>query len=95
MKDIALDLSDSTTAQLIMSPYLYICGALYLGQMLTWIGVLRTIPLSIAYPFTSLTVITILASGVSFFGESLDLGHVVGSLTIMAGISILMHNKQA
>lgn len=90
LKNVALDLNGQGVDRLLTSPIFYTCIVLYLGQVVAWIGVLRTTPLSIAYPFTSLTVVTILLSGVFLFGEPLDLGHVLGSLVIMAGLTILM-----
>ncbi len=95
LKTLALDLNGGSAMQLLMSPIFYLCGVLFLGQIVSWIAVLRVTPLSIAYPITSLTVITILLSGVFLFHDPLDLGHIAGSLVIMFGISILTTRQRA
>lgn len=94
LKGLAIDLDDYGPFELMASPLPYLCGALFLGQLVVWFGVLRTTPLSIAYPFTSLTVITILLCGVILFGDPLDIGHIAGAAIIMLGLFILLHRER-
>ena len=81
---------------LLQEPLFYSCGLLFMAQAVLWLAVLRKLPLSRAYPFTSLTVITMLASGALFFGESITLGNIVGAVVIMTGVIVIAgdHSKK-
>lgn len=63
----------------------------YLSALLgsvTWMAALTRFELSIAYPFMSLAFVCVLLLGVLFFGESLTIGKVAGTLLVVAGLII-------
>jgi len=57
-------------------------------QALAWTLALRRLPLTLAYPFTSLVYGVNLASAHFVFGESINLVHVIGMSVIMAGVTL-------
>jgi len=88
-KAVALGPGGSDYFALVFEPLFYLCGIFFVMQAVVWLVVLRCLPLSQAYPFTSLTVVTLLASGVIFFGESVTLGHIFGTILIMTGVAVI------
>lgn len=55
-------------------------------RALTWILILKTLPLSAAYPFTGLVYLLILPLSVFIFGESPDWSRFAGAVLIFTGI---------
>lgn len=53
---------------------------------LTWMTALTRLELSFAYPFMGLAFVFVLVLGIAFFGETLTIGKVVGTLLIVAGL---------
>lgn len=92
-KIIALGPGGSNYLSLLFEPLFYLCGILFAVQALLWIGVLKRMPLSKAYPFTSLAVITMIISGYLFFGEPISLGNVLGAAIIITGVVIITGDK--
>lgn len=88
-KTLALGPGGGDYAALVLEPLFYFCGILFIGQAAAWLAVLKRLPLSHAYPFTSLTIIALLVSGALFFGESITLGNVLGTFLIMAGVAVI------
>jgi drug/metabolite transporter (DMT)-like permease len=88
-KIVAIGPGGSDYLLLMADPFFYLCGILFVGQTAAWLAVLRCLPLSKAYPFTSLMIITLLVSGRIFFEEPITLGHVVGAIVIMAGVTVI------
>jgi drug/metabolite transporter (DMT)-like permease len=93
-KTVALGPGGSDYLALIQEPLFYLCGALFVLQAAVWLAVLRRLPLSRAYPFTSLTVVIMLISGALFFGESINLGNVLGAVVIMAGVIVIAGGQE-
>lgn len=88
-KTVALGPGGSNYFTLVFEPLFYLCGILFVAQAAAWLAVLRRLSLSHAYPFTSMTVITLLVSGAIFFGESISLGNLFGAVLIMAGVVVI------
>lgn len=88
-KTVALGPGGSSVFALLADPLFYLCGILFVLQAAVWLAVLRRMPLSRAYPFTSLTLITLLICAAVFFGEPVTLGHVLGALIIMGGVAVI------
>jgi undecaprenyl phosphate-alpha-L-ara4N flippase subunit ArnE len=88
-KAVALGPGGNDYFSLVFEPLFYLCGILFVMQAAVWLLVLRCLPLSQAYPFTSLNIVTLLASGVIFFGETVTLGHIFGTILIMAGVAVI------
>jgi len=59
---------------------------LYIVATVIWIGVLREVPLSRAYPFIALGFVLVPLAGRQFFGEALDGRYLVGVILILIGI---------
>jgi multidrug transporter EmrE-like cation transporter len=59
---------------------------LYVIATVIWIGVLREVPLSRAYPFIALGFVLVPLAGRQFFGEPLDGRYLVGVILILIGI---------
>lgn len=74
---------------LITEPLFYVCILLFAAQAAAWLAVLKRLPLTHAYPFTSLTIIALLISGAVFFDESITMGNVAGALLIMIGVAVI------
>ena len=94
-KQVALGPGGGSYIALFIDPIFYLAGLIFFAQAVVWLSVLRQFPLSFAYPFTSITFITIMVSGALFFGESISMGNVLGALVIMSGVSVIAgnHNK--
>ena len=60
--------------------------SLYLLATVLWIGILREIPLSRAYPFIALGFVLVPLAGNLFFSESLDSRYFLGVAFIIVGI---------
>ena len=88
-KHIALGPGGKSYSTLLFDPLFYLAGFVFLSQAATWLAVLRRMSLSYAYPFTSVTVITLLVSGRVFFNESITLGNVLGAIVIMVGVFLM------
>lgn len=89
LKFVALGSGGSNYLALAFDPLFYLCGLLFVGQAAVWLAVLRRFPLSQAYPFTSLVVITMMISGAVFFDESIKLGNILGAMVIMTGVKVI------
>ena len=87
-KFIALASSDSLTAVLLFWPT-YLALLLLFFRALTWQQVLVRFPLSIAFPFTGLTFISLLISGSMFFDESITLENIFGIVLILLGLNFI------
>ena len=61
---------------------------LYGAATLLWTWILRTTPLSAAYPFAGLAFVIVPLLGALFFGEEIGLRVLLGAALIMAGIIV-------
>lgn len=92
-KHIALRPGGSNYISLFLDPLFYLSGVIFFLQAVVWLLVLKRMALSAAYPFSSITVITMLISGALFFGESISLGNIIGSIFIMTGVIVIASDK--
>jgi drug/metabolite transporter (DMT)-like permease len=60
--------------------------ALYAGATGLWIHVLRSLPLSAAYPFVALTFFIVPVGAALLFGEKLSAYNMLGGVLILTGI---------
>lgn len=60
-----------------------------LARAYSWQKALVHLPLSVAYPFFALTLITLMASGHCIFSEQISQMNLLGSCLIVAGISVI------
>jgi multidrug transporter EmrE-like cation transporter len=63
--------------------------ALYGIGTLIWLGVLRRIDVSQAYPFIGLGIALTALLGYALFGETLSIQRIVGMLLVIAGIVVV------
>ena len=75
--------------RLALSPFLWMGGAFGVVNVILWTSCLETFDLSYAYPFLSLSYVTIMISGKLFFDETLDWHKVVGIFFIGLGACAL------
>lgn len=94
-KQVALGSNGNSYLGLLFNPLFYLAGFVFLAQAATWLAVLRRMSLSYAYPFTSLTVITLLISARFFFNENITLGNILGAIVIMVGVSLMAVNSKS
>lgn len=65
-------------------------GALiYVVEYILWIGFLSTMPLSIAYPLSSVTIVMILLSSSVFLGEKVSKHRWIGAALIIGGMFLV------
>lgn len=62
--------------------------SIYIFATLLWIGVLREMPLSRAYPFIAIGFVLVPLAGHLFFAEALDTRYFIGVGLIIAGIAM-------
>ncbi len=56
---------------------------------LAWMAAMTRFELSYAYPFMSLAVVIVMILGVVFFGETVNLPKVLGTLLVMFGLVLI------
>ncbi|WP_397451667.1 transporter [Pseudomonas sp. NA-150] len=67
----------------------------YIGSFLTWMLILRTSKLSLAFPLSSLVFVVVLLSSWLGLGESIRPLHWLGVCVIIFGIVLLADGKDA
>jgi drug/metabolite transporter (DMT)-like permease len=56
---------------------------------LAWMAAMTRFELNYAYPFMSLAFVIVMVLGVLFLGEPVNLGKVLGTLTVVSGLIII------
>lgn len=74
---------------LLLNPYFILGMSLYAGTSIAWMWVLRTYPLSRAYPILALTFAVVPMLAWAFLGERISPTTVLGIVMILIGISII------
>lgn len=73
-------------ARLLRDPWIL---SAYLGALLAalcWIAAMTRLPLSLAYPFTSLSFVLIIGLGAVMFDERIQVAHVIGTALVITGL---------
>lgn len=70
----------------IANPWLWAALTGYGITTITWVWVLQTVPLSIAYPLMALTFVLVPVLGVAFFGETASLRFYIGVCVVALGV---------
>ena len=81
-------IASSPVASALTNPYLLFALIVYFLATLWWVVVLRTVPLSRAYPFMALSFFYVPLLAMLLFKESLGWRAWVGIACIIAGIAI-------
>lgn len=83
-----LDGTESLISQIMANHYLWIALTVYALATVFWIGLLRQIPLNVAYPFVALAFFIVPVLGHWVLGEPLRWQNLVGALAIVIGVWI-------
>ena len=70
----------------LLNPWMFAALALYAGATLLWVIILRTTPLSVAYPFAALAFVIVPLAARFLFAEPLDGRYALGVMFILAGV---------
>ncbi|MES2984149.1 MAG: EamA family transporter [Pseudomonadota bacterium] len=81
----ASDGVDFVTA--VKRPLIWFGIGLWLVELVAWIVVLETVPLSIAYPLAALNYVVIVIGGVVLLKEKITRNHMLGALLITLGVA--------
>jgi drug/metabolite transporter (DMT)-like permease len=73
----------------LSNPYLLGGMACAFASPLVYILALREIPLSVAFPITSLTSVVVVAGGVLFYRERVTVTHWLGVALIVVGVALV------
>lgn len=74
---------------LLSNPYLVLGGILYVSSVFVWIIVLSRVPVSFAYPLSSIGYITTAIAAVIFLNEYLSFTRIIGILVIIFGVYLI------
>jgi drug/metabolite transporter (DMT)-like permease len=94
LKLSAMQAGDVNVLGIRLGKYLYIniyliAGLTVLGSAtLLWIWILRTVPLSVAYPFMALAFVLVPAFSYFIFNEAISWTQVIGFLLIAIGVVV-------
>ncbi len=83
-----LDGTESLLSQIMVNHFLWIALAVYAIATVFWIGLLRQIPLNLAYPFVALAFFFVPVLGHWLLDEPLRWQNLAGALAIMVGVWI-------
>lgn len=75
------------------NPWIWLVAVLGLTALLSWLIALSRLPLTWAYPLTSLSFVVVLAGGILLFGESPTWPKVIATGCIILGVGILGLSK--
>jgi len=82
------------TVQTIASrPMFYLLLSLFVVQFIYWILLLAKADLSYIQPITALSLITVAACSVVFFGENVSLVRIAGIVMILIGVWLISNTK--
>ena len=91
----SLTMPEGTIAKLnfllwhLINPYIFFGFASAFLAALSWMAAMTKLPLSHAYPFTSVALVLVLALSALLFGEKLSLSTILGSTFIIAGLCVI------
>ena len=69
-----------------LNPWMVAALTLYGGATVLWVWLLRSTPLSVAYPFTALSYVLVPLAAIAVFGEVLSWRYAFGCALIITGI---------
>lgn len=89
VRSVAEGFSLSSATAVATSPWVVLGLMMYVGSAFVWLLVLSRVEVSLAYPFVGLGFVITMLLGWHFFGESLSLVKVAGTLLIATGVVML------
>lgn len=88
----ALDQSDQLAKLFVTvfsSPYILVGFLMYITGAVLWLFVLSKLDVSLAYPYIGIGFIITMVVGTMFLGEALSMSRFVGTLLVVAGITLI------
>ncbi len=85
-KKAALAAGDGPLVPGIINPWTLAALVLYGAATMLWIVILRTTPLSLAYPFAALGFVIVPLAARWMFDEALSSTYLLGALLIVCGV---------
>lgn len=73
----------------LLNPWVISGLAAAFGAAMCWILALSKLPLSLAYPFTAMTIVIVVLAGRVIFSESLSIDQMVGAILIVVGLIVM------
>lgn len=73
----------------LLNPWLLAALTLYVFATALWVWVLKTTPLSAAYPFAALGFVLVPLASYLLFQEPISLKYLIGSALIVSGILVI------
>jgi drug/metabolite transporter (DMT)-like permease len=67
--------------------------SIYFAASLLWVWLLRTVPLSRAYPFTAATLVLVPLFSVLLLKETVSMSYLLGSALVIAGVALIALNQ--
>ncbi|NDJ85667.1 MAG: hypothetical protein GYB66_07260 [Chloroflexi bacterium] len=96
MNDIGeLSPSLDMVISLATSPLLFLGLAIFGISAFLWLVALMKADLSFAYPFLSLSYVTVMIGGTVLFGEEVTITRIVGVFIIIAGLMVVARSEKA
>jgi len=103
LSQVAIKLASSDAGGFVMNtewlrevsvnPWVYAAIGGYLGAFVTWMTLLKHVPVGPSFAASHLQVVSVLAISVLYFGEHLSLMQVIGAISIVLGIVCLSMSK--
>ena len=72
-----------------VSPFFWTAGILYAVASMLWVIILTRVPLSVAYPATTLTIVLVPLASWLFFGDALSMRLAIGMAAILFGVWLI------
>ena len=79
-------ISDLTIAATLTSPFILLGTFCYISGFIIWLNVLNQVPLSIAYPSSSISFILVIFASYLFLGEAVTVYKLIGIGFICVGV---------
>lgn len=73
----------------LLDPYLLAAFAIYGLGTIVWVYVLKSVPLTVAYPFMAMTFCAVPLLAWGFLGEPLSLKYMLGTVLIVGGLVVI------
>lgn len=75
--------------KVMISPWIFFGMIIYVGSVGTWLMVLSRVPVSVAYPISSVAYILSAIASYYLLGEDLSLMRIMGIMTILIGVCVV------
>jgi multidrug transporter EmrE-like cation transporter len=72
-----------------LNPSFYAAVSFFAIATITWVQILKTMKISVAYPLLSVSYVITAAGAYYFFGERISSINIIGILLIMFGVSLV------